>query len=123
MRETKFRGYDKKNKKMLDMSELCFIEMGSYNSLLLDVLDGTNKDIELLQYTGLKDKNGVDIYEGDIIKSIKGNVHWIRYNELEARYKAVNKDDVSCHISKRWIDKFSKEVIGNTHENKELLNG
>lgn len=72
------------------------------------------------QYTGLHDKNGKEIFEGDIVKSFfvdtdeAGNEIY-KYYIIEVKY-----DEVLCSYK---IDKFMNlEVIGNIYENKELLN-
>jgi len=77
------------------------------------------------QFTGLKDKNGKDIYEGDIIKScfkfngsllpIMGKVV---YSEMFSSFGLENEGGFTLFIK---IDNFELEFIGNIHENSELL--
>ncbi len=87
-----------------------------------------NRDsFEWLQFTGLKDKSGKEIYEGDIIMSLDSMgikiIHKIRYNTHAARFDAIILPYMSsCGINQGWIDEFKKEVIGNIYESPELLN-
>lgn len=82
------------------------------------------------QYTGLKDKNKEDVYEGDILRSVRfeGIILFVAYDEEEASFMAVqiNKNrgtdlESRCHITQKWLDEYPKVVIGNIHDNPELL--
>lgn len=78
------------------------------------------------QYTGLKDKNGKEIYEGDIIESGINTHHLIRFNDEEGSYNAIllpeNKYRGLCGpIYQKWIDEFGNTITGNIYDNTELL--
>ena len=74
-------------------------------------------DIIVEQYTGLKDTNGKEIYEGDIV-SYRGNNYQIKWCEASFAYIASSKNQYY------WLSPSKStvfEVIGNIHENPELL--
>ena len=81
------------------------------------------------QFTGLMDKNGNEIYEGDIIGCHNPRIkHLIFYNEKQGRFMAALNGDIEndfvgvCGLDdSRWTG--SKKVIGNIYDNPELLKG
>ena len=132
MREIKFRG------KRLDNGEWVFGGIA-----YLDYHDGENyiegawitnthnKSYEVDpdtvgQYTGLKDKNGVEIYEWDIIRHHDDILSEVFYNTAHCAYLLR---DINGHRNKCVIDRLGAysslwiEVIGNIHDNPELLGG
>lgn len=137
MREIKFRAWDEQNKVM--HNEVEFIRSGIdgndwilFKSDKQKLEDGNvlnnpyfQQQIKLMQYTGLKDKNGVEIYDGDICKTL---------------HSAFRDDDNTIGIVEFYNGRFSRkikypsgqynyhdlfnfhcEVIGNIYENPELL--
>lgn len=83
-------------------------------------------DAVIMQSTGLKDKNGKLIYEGDIVKTeaqagIVINYGIVGFNEKEARFLMTANLKSQDYIYSFWY-RDSLEVIGNIYENKELLN-
>jgi uncharacterized phage protein (TIGR01671 family) len=128
MREIKFRAWDKREKLMLSWEHLCDEDKSLLNDgvceCLADYFNCAFSNIEpLMQYTGLHDKNGKEIYEGDIVcpdKNIQnektvGKVVWHSYGA--ACYYVEYKDGTG------WRDFIDMEVIGNIYENPELLGG
>lgn len=129
-REIKFRGKDKKTGEWL------------YGNLQVPTIEGVpyfmwdkekfQCEVEtntIGQFTGLKDKNGKEIYEGDILGCANPKIkHLVFYNERQGRFMAALdgnlEDDFVCLCgfdSERW--NASKEIIGNIYDNPELLKG
>lgn len=136
MREIKFRAWDKDKNVLLKSSWRMLISMTGCITWLVDHYDGNlnltereetdgNDRFELMQYTGLKDKNGVEIYEGDILKETDDIIGKVFWNIKHACYSIYVTDDygsVECALAYPDNTIHSKcEVIGNIYENQELI--
>lgn len=126
MREIKFRVWSNELNKMVYADERgwyqnCFIGDNQYiQTCSLGVaIDRNGKQLQVLQYTGLKDKNGKEIYEGDIVHSFTPN--------RESTGSIIDYDDevTVFYDIRNAIDQFlfliEPRIIGNVHENPELL--
>lgn len=152
MREIKFRAWDKNNNEWLYSSraELLtfygFAIFGECTLLCTPSIDDLI-NVEITQYTGLKDENGIEIYEGDIIQFtywwFDGNVAesnltgTIVYSDvcMSFQLKGVKNKDWQQHTGhdndNEYLTPFSEldfeeadfKVIGNIYENPELLTG
>ena len=121
MREIKFRALDIDNNVILN-DVITIDKSGMYS--YYDVLKMNN----LMQYTGLTDKNGVEIYEGDIVKYVLwGNEYeiWTEYRIDFIKFKdgEFYPRPISNMCEDGWYSDGLKdfEVIGNIYENPELL--
>ena len=123
MREIKFRAWVKEKKAIFEVILIDYVTKKVTYLLervghLLSIRDAKFNDIEFMQYTGLKDKNNKEIYEGDIFhigsKKILYVVEWI-----DCGLKGRQIKNISWIGLDYWKDDI--EVIGNIYENPELM--
>ena len=132
MREIKFRVWDKKKKVMIPFGfnnlsgwDDCCVYLPNAVWLVESDNESLNPDLEIMQYTGLKDKNGKGIYEGDILSGLAGEdgnvepllgvVIWDNGMFILKVISTPEKYYLTTNVFNRTI------VRGNIHENPELL--
>lgn len=135
MREIKFRAWDNSISSMMDVGEIHYCHGGvkvygtgvSIGNGWATEKNGFKHDCHavLMQYTSLKDKNGVEIYEGDVVawKFKDGDIlSAVEWDGPGAQFvmKPVNKDYGMGHTLTGKRE--SLEIIGNIYENPELIN-
>ena len=142
MREIKFRAWDKKNKKYFRECNYLYFGIGGIRFMWVDpkrdemmATDLPTEDYELLQFTGLKDKNGIEIYEGDIVRIWEYGFKDGNEDGGFDLYQDMGTDKVTMdRFPIYWLDneEFGYEgedlinpehceVIGNIMENPKLL--
>ena len=149
MREIKFRAWDKVTKKIYPVSSLAFTGNGNLDRVIIfngrPLESGESirvpDEVVLIQYTGLKDKNGKEIYEGDIVRLCLAHYPWIYEEKGEkpplnhASICTIEVENLTPYVVEDdddvwplfWIFNEIKcghasiEVIGNIYENPELL--
>lgn len=125
---------DDPQERFIEGSLVSYIDMHGKREYSIVSDAGMRNDIQadtLGEFTGLKDKSGTPIFEGDIIRSYdsKGEpiIHSVVYDEKEAGFctKILHSrmSDLFARgsISQDWINKYDKYVIGNIYDNHELL--
>jgi len=123
-REVKFRAFIKSLKWMLPVERIYF----DYKTVEVDLSYGNGDtseyeldEVELMQLTGRKDKNGTDIYEGDLIRSGDRlvEVFWSKIGSGSWWFATRGKDGSRCHAERINLDDL--EVVGNIHEKLKIL--
>lgn len=129
MRDIRFRAWDKENKLMIKNVGFQYGDTG-LTVLLEQVMippDGSDFEYhhgirgsrcELMQYTGLKDKNGKEIYEGDIVET-----EYLKQKQVRVvEWGEVSDSEYDCDIAYGFVFGFGDhQVIGNIYENPDLL--
>lgn len=126
-REIKFRAWDEVSEKMLNWND--FLDTNMKNTFIAPESTG----LILMQYTGLHDKNGKEIYEGDVVlyedweMAYEGggndsfiNKGIIEYVECNCCFNVTERQTVELQ-DVLYKDNESLEVIGNIYDNPELL--
>jgi len=125
MREIEFRAWDKSKERMI----LNYAHVGKEGKMYV-AFDTPDMDLELMQYTGLKDKNGTKIFEGDLVDNKENGLYkyplLVEKDELQGfslrPIQTIVKGKILPEVFIRnfnYIGAF--EIIGNIYENPELL--
>lgn len=121
MREIKFRAWNEfEEREILGEGEMVTEENSGLSSAnILDRFD------VVMQYTGLKDKNGTEIYEGDVLSGYPHGTVKVAWCDKYACFESVSIDDPTQEnvlFANDLKDCFGEwEIIGNIHEHPELL--
>lgn len=129
----KYRAFNKKTKKMYGVDGFKAIERKIYRHSLADdefrsgrletfhFVEDNLDDYILMQSTGLKDKNGVEVFDGDIVKLQYTIASDFELFEVRQFRGGMWRIDNRRRGSDLWLRNEDCEVIGNIHENPELL--
>lgn len=132
MREIKFRAWLKEDKKMVNVETMDFTDKSIQYLKRSEIINAYIlrregfDDVELMQYTGLKDKNGKEIYEGDIIKykfpydRRLNHISPVKLLETETSFGVKDRYENEIPLYTISANNYF-EVIGNIYENKNLL--
>jgi len=121
MREIKFRAWVFPLKEMKQVIDLCFNDDGEFIGVRFSDTPRTGmvnfRSVNLREYTGLKDKNGTEIFEGDVIKD-EENFLWEVVYETDG-FHVMSHDLMAVEMLREAI-RYG-EVVGNKYENPDIL--
>ena len=121
-RRIEFRAWDKENNVMLSHQQLDEFDKDGVMHLM-DILKPNNKEnVILMQFTGLTDKKGNPIFEGDILGYGDNYACEVKYDSSECQYLAYeygNEDGTRIHSMTAYTVKWT--ILGNIYENSDLL--
>lgn len=128
-REIKFRAFDTENKEMLEVQELDYEDSWNGQPMVRTTMYNDYFDTEemiLMQYTGLKDKNGVEIYEGDIVQAryfedSTSEKYVVKYDTDRAGFFPFACGDGCGCCETDVISVTYVEILGNIYDNPELI--
>jgi len=125
MKEIKFRFWDTHNKEFITWPENVYIAGNGKIYTYANIEADLEEKLIPMQYTGLKDKNGKEIYEGDIIDNghFKTQVYWNEHT-CSWSHKSTNVDDalyIYIASNTTFDQELLFEIIGNIYENPELI--
>lgn len=117
----KFRAWLKEDKEMVDVEEIHFYK-GEFD-FIGDAITWMCKsnDCVLMQSTGLRDKNGKEIFEGDIVKMAKNVYSELTYYEVVRHRGGAYRLESKRYGCELWLRHTDCEIAGNIWENPELL--
>lgn len=132
----RFRAWDKRKNVMRDVAVLLFTKNGKINFIEYwinptELKSYHVRNIELMQSTGLKDKNGVEIFEGDVVSvSVRNGFDYLD-NKVCIVKNSIGHSGLVCAtvdedleyriFNTELFEEYTYEVIGNIYENSELL--
>lgn len=128
VRELKFRAWLKDEKRMAKVHEVSFFDDKVFTIATIDNFYADD-EFKLMQFTGLKDKNGKEVFEGDIIKDSEDFIAQVVYDKEYTGF-GLNYQPFDLvgglsvtfeELENEYRNTF--EVIGNIYENPELLGG
>ena len=122
MRKIKFRAWDIQTESMRDVLVVDWVN--ELIDLSSGIIERRPHEVILMQYTGLKDKNGVEICEGDIVETVyNGEVFAgvVVYDLSEVDFKVTDGKEKYGRNFQYLTGNDENEVLGNIYENPELL--
>jgi uncharacterized phage protein (TIGR01671 family) len=128
-RKIKFRAWDKINEYMItDVDSINFINGDRIISIDYEDREEVNSTISfdniyILQFTGLLDRNGNEIYEGDIVSNGDNYACEVKWSDIDYAWQLIeygNNDGIRLHTLTAYTSTFV--LLGNVFENSELLN-